>query len=57
MLLLHMLEGGQHLIQGQLTGDHPGVAGPLPERADMRLGAGGFLALLFSGSRVRTMVE
>ena len=44
--LLHVLPRGQHLIRGQLAGDHPGVAGGLPEPAHVRLAAGGLLPLL-----------
>ena len=43
--LLDVLPGRQDLVGGQLAGDHPGVAGVLPEPADVRLAPGGFLAL------------
>ena len=43
--LLDVLPGGEDLIGGQLVGDHPGVPGALPERADVRLGLGRFLPL------------
>jgi hypothetical protein len=43
--LLHMLPGRENLIAGELAGDHPGVAGGLPERAHVRLAAGSLLPL------------
>jgi hypothetical protein len=43
--LLDVLPGRQDLIGGELAGDHPGVAGVLPEPAHMGLSPGGFLPL------------
>ena len=43
--LLDVLPGRQDLVGGELAGDHPGVAGLFLEPADVRLAAGGFLAL------------
>ena len=52
--LLDVLPARQHLIGRQLAGDHPGVAGVLPEPAHVRLPARGFLPL---AGRVRIQLQ
>ena len=44
--LLDVLPGGEDLIGREFAGDHPGIAGFLPEPAHVRVLPGGLLAAL-----------